>query len=97
MVKGKKSRNARWTVGSEADNLLQDLFDGQVLYRGRKIMEIPLQEFPQPIDIFNEFPIFFENHNSAVFRTHWNNEKIARGIFTSGTFGMTFHAVLRQI
>lgn len=86
MVKGKRASGARWTAGCEADNLLQDIFDGAVLYKGRKLMEIPMEEFPQPIDVFNFFPEFHEVHSSAVFRTHWNNEKNARSSSAAGLF-----------
>lgn len=86
MTRGKKNGGSRWTAGCEADNFLQDLFEGQVMFRGRKLTDISPREFPQPIEVFNEFPVFYENHNSAVFRTHWNNEKTARGLSTIGTF-----------
>lgn len=38
MRRGKKLITARWNAGSEADSLLQDMFDGNVLYCGRNVL-----------------------------------------------------------
>lgn len=48
------------------------------------------QDLPAPIDVYNEFTEFNEHYSSAVFRTHWNNEKNARGIVTPGMLSTSF-------
>lgn len=90
MIRGKKRGNARWTAWCEADNFLTDVFYGQVLYQGRKLTDIPIQDFPPPIVVFDQYPEVFENHNSSVFKTHWNNENVARGMSISGTSAHAF-------
>lgn len=51
----KRASGARWTAGSEAGNLRQDVCDKAVLYNGLKLLEILMNEFPQPINVLNVF------------------------------------------
>lgn len=74
-----KAGSKRWTAGWEADNLLQDLFEGILLNCDRELRDILAEEISKPIKVFNQFPQFHKIRNSAVFRTQWNNEKNARG------------------
>lgn len=86
----KRKKAERWTVGCDADNILSDLFDGHIPFKGKKLSEMAPQDLPAPIDVYNEFTEFNEHYSSAVFRTHWNNEKNARGIVTPGMTEKTF-------
>lgn len=80
MRRTEKAGSTRWTVGCEADNLLQDLFESNILYHRKKLRDTPAEGGLQPINVFNRFLKFHENHNSAGSRTHWNNELSVRGI-----------------
>lgn len=50
-------------------------------------MEIPMEEFPQPINVFSFFPEFHEVNSFAVLRTPWNNEKNS---WSSSVAGLLF-------
>lgn len=84
MNKEKRVPGARWTARCEADNLLQDVIDGCAPCKGRRLMKIMIENFPQPIDVFNFSPEFHDVHSYDVFGTHWNNEWNARSTYNSG-------------
>lgn len=84
MVRGKKGASVWWTAGFDTDNLLQVVLDGNVLFWDPKLMDISEDEFKSLIDVYNYYPEFHEAYSSAVFLTHWNNEKYLCGTRASG-------------
>lgn len=46
------------------------IFNGQVLYHRKKLLDTLLRDILHLIKVFNEFPELYGKESSSVFRTH---------------------------
>lgn len=69
MCLDKTAVRGRCTARLKADDLLYDIFGDAVFYPGKHLNDVPVLYLPQPIEVYNHFPLFYEKQTSANFGT----------------------------
>lgn len=82
LAKTPESKNIiAWRHDGPAQTLLNQLFDGNILFKGSKLCG-----HERPVEVYNHFSVFSEKHKFNTFRKYWGDIKKSRNLDSTFSF-----------